>query len=136
MPIDHTGISVLVSKLATVVAWYEAALKPVGYKKSQTLGENGEYVGFSDAPVTMGTGGGRCDWWIGGVPDGGQTYKGNFAFSAKDRATVDAFYAAGIAAGGKDNGAPGLREYSSPSYYGASVVDPAGNSISVVCYDS
>src|SRR5581483_11724574 len=55
------------------------------------------------------------------------------AFTCDDRATVDAFHAAGIAAGGEDNGAPGLRWYHE-NYYGAFVLDPDGNNIEAVCH--
>ena len=59
------------------------------------------------------------------------TGRHHIAFQAKDRATVDAFHKAALAAGGKDNGAPGLRPYH-PAYYGAFVLDPAGNNIEAV----
>ena len=57
------------------------------------------------------------------------------AFAAPDRATVDAFYAAALAAGGKDNGAPGLRPKYHAGYYGAYVLDPDGNNIEAVFHD-
>jgi predicted lactoylglutathione lyase len=56
------------------------------------------------------------------------------AFAAKDRATVDRFYQAALAAGGKDNGAPGLRPEYHPSYYGAFVLDPDGHNVEAVCH--
>ena len=56
----------------------------------------------------------------------------HFAFRAKDRATVDAFYEAALAAGGKDNGAPGLRRDYHPDYYAAFVIDPDGNNVEAV----
>ncbi|MEA2418224.1 MAG: hypothetical protein QOE60_430, partial [Thermoleophilaceae bacterium] len=56
------------------------------------------------------------------------------AFEADDRETVDAFHAAALAAGGTDNGGPGLRELYHPSYYGAFVLDPDGNNIEAVCH--
>ena len=55
-------------------------------------------------------------------------------FSAKDRATVDAFYKAAIAAGGRDNGAPGIRAHYHANYYGAFVLDPDGHNIEAVCH--
>jgi catechol 2,3-dioxygenase-like lactoylglutathione lyase family enzyme len=55
------------------------------------------------------------------------------AFTADDRATVDAFHAAALAAGGTDNGAPGIRWYH-PNYYGAFVLDPDGNNVEAVCH--
>ena len=55
-------------------------------------------------------------------------------FTAPDRAAVDAFHAAGLGAGGTDNGAPGVRDLYHPSYYGAFVLDPDGNNIEAVCH--
>lgn len=63
-----------------------------------------------------------------GTPPTGRCH---IAFQASDRATVDAFHAAGLAAGGRDNGAPGLRDYH-PTYYAAFLLDPAGNNIEAV----
>ena len=56
------------------------------------------------------------------------------AFAADDRETVDAFHAAALAAGGRDNGAPGVREIYHPHYYGAYVLDPDGNNVEAVCH--
>ena len=56
------------------------------------------------------------------------------AFAAPDRATVDAFHEAALAAGGTDNGGPGIREIYHPSYYGAFVLDPDGNNIEACCH--
>ncbi|KAL0057873.1 hypothetical protein AAF712_013267 [Marasmius tenuissimus] len=102
------------SNHAAVVAWYEAALKPAGYKKVVAFGPNGEAVGFSDtmekSPDT-----GHADWWITGRFDGDPS-KRYHAFVAKDRATVDAFHKAALAAGGKDNGAPRARAHYHPNY--------------------
>ena len=56
------------------------------------------------------------------------------AFTASDRATVDAFYAAALAAGGTDNGAPGIRAYYHPNYYGAFVLDADGHNVEAVCH--
>lgn len=56
----------------------------------------------------------------------------HLAFQANDEATVDAFHKAGLAAGGTDNGAPGIREQYHPGYYGAFLIDPAGNNIEAV----
>ena len=71
------------------------------------------------------------------TPDGPEaagklTGRHHIAFQAKDRATVDAFYQAGRAAGGRDNGAPGLRPNYHPGYYAAFLLDPAGNNIEAV----
>ena len=56
------------------------------------------------------------------------------AIAADDRATVDAFHRAALAAGGKDNGAPGLRPQYHPDYYGAFVLDPDGHNVEAVCH--
>ena len=58
----------------------------------------------------------------------------HIAIAAKDRATVDAFYKAALAAGAKDNGAPGIRAHYHPNYYGAFVLDPDGHNIEAVCH--
>ena len=63
--------------------------------------------------------------------DGKLTGRNHIAFQAKDRATVDAFYKAGLAAGGTDNGAPGERPYH-PGYYAAFLLDPDGNNVEAV----
>jgi catechol 2,3-dioxygenase-like lactoylglutathione lyase family enzyme len=75
---------------------------------------------------------GRPQFWIGsGKPIKGQVH---FAFMAKGRAAVDAFLAAALKAGGKDNGAPGLRPHYHANYYGAFVLDPDGHNIEAVCH--
>ena len=76
-------------------------------------------------------------WFIDGPsPYGGPpaTTVCHLAWKAQTRAQVDAFYAAAIAAGGKDNGAPGLRPEYHAHYYGAFVIDPEGNNIEAVCH--
>lgn len=59
----------------------------------------------------------------------------HIAFRAPNRAAVDAFHAAALAAGGKDNGPPGLRPHHHPGYYGAFVLDPDGYNIEAVCHE-
>ncbi|MDX8481820.1 VOC family protein [Mesorhizobium sp. VK24D] len=59
----------------------------------------------------------------------------HIAFTARSRTEVDAFHAAALAAGGKDNGGPGLRPHYHPNYYGAFVFDPDGNNVEAVCHD-
>jgi catechol 2,3-dioxygenase-like lactoylglutathione lyase family enzyme len=118
MPIDHT--SVYVADLERSKAFYSEALKPLGYS---LLFEVGEFLGFGDREM----------------PDFGVTRRdpvgnGHVAFSAADRATVDAFHQAATGAGGTDNGSPGLREHYHPTYYAAYVKDLDGNNIEVVCH--
>jgi len=75
---------------------------------------------------------GKGDFWIG--PRAEVPIGTHVAFAAADRATVDAFYEAAIAAGGRDNGKPGLRPQYQANYYGAFVLDPDGHNIEAVCY--
>ena len=125
--IDHTGISV--SDFAKSKAFYVTALKPLGYQllmdlsAEQTGGYEGAGFGVPHKP----------DFWIGkGTPNEPRIH---VAFRAADRATVDAFYKAAIAAGGRDNGAPGPRPHYHANYYGAFVLDPDGHNIEAVCHD-
>ena len=69
-------------------------------------------------------------------PDWGPTQPHtHLAFAVKSRALVDAFYKAALAAGGRDNGPPGIRAHYHPDYYGAFVLDPDGHNVEVVCHD-
>jgi catechol 2,3-dioxygenase-like lactoylglutathione lyase family enzyme len=87
-------------------------------------------LGVLEIPVVAGDGYFYADdlFVSGGSP---LTGRAHLAFQAKDQATVDAFHAAGLAAGGRDNGAPGPRPYH-PGYYAAFLIDPAGNNIEAV----
>jgi catechol 2,3-dioxygenase-like lactoylglutathione lyase family enzyme len=119
--IDHTGVAV--SNFGKSKAFYAAALAPLGYA---ILMEFEKVAGFGVAP--------KPDFWIGeGAPNVPPIH---VAFRADSRAQVDAFYQAAIAAGGRDNGAPGLREHYHPNYYGAFVLDPDGHNIEAVCHEA
>ena len=75
---------------------------------------------------------GKPEFWIAQrEPVGGSTH---VALHVDHRADVDAFHAAALAAGGRDHGAPGVREHYHPNYYGAFVLDPDGNNIEAVCH--
>ena len=124
MTIDHTGIYVHAPQHPAVVEWYKKALGPLGYYVLRAEGPNNEITGFSDT-------GEHGDWWVVASPEPRSTF--HHAFTAKDRAQVDAFHAAAVAAGGKDNGKPGPRDHFGPNYYAAFVMDPIGNNIEVVC---
>jgi catechol 2,3-dioxygenase-like lactoylglutathione lyase family enzyme len=124
--IDHLGLPV--KDYQTSLAFYTKALAPLGVKPlfevtQEMTGTDDCYTGFG---IT------KPDFWIspGKNPPTGV----HLAFTAKDRATVDAFYKEAIAAGGKDNGAPGLRPIYHEHYYGAFVRDPDGNNIEAVCH--
>jgi catechol 2,3-dioxygenase-like lactoylglutathione lyase family enzyme len=117
--IDHIGISV--SNVARSTAFYRTALSPLGY---DVLMEWEKFVGFGVAP--------KPDFWIGeGKPNVPPVH---VAFRAESRAQVDGFYKAALAAGGRDNGPPGLRPHYHRSYYGAFVLDPDGHNIEAVCH--
>ena len=73
-------------------------------------------------------------FWLQAGTDEPRTHQ-HVAFTARSRAEVDAFHAAALAAGGRDNGAPGLRPHYHPNYYGAFVFDPDGNNVEAVCHD-
>jgi catechol 2,3-dioxygenase-like lactoylglutathione lyase family enzyme len=122
--LDHAGFPV--SDYKRSKAFYEKALAPLGYVLVMEVQQD-----ENDAPAAGGAGG-KPAFWIGG--EGGLNKPIHFAVAAKDRADVDAFYKAAIAAGGKDNGAPGLREHYHPNYYAAFVLDPDGHNIEAVCH--
>ncbi|PZR78603.1 MAG: VOC family protein [Stutzerimonas stutzeri] len=130
--IDHLNIGV--SDAARSKAFYEAALAPLGLKLLHTFSpENAEQGG--EQQKTQGTihGFGRqykpLFWIVGNARVGEATH---FAFKARTRAEVDAFYTAALKAGGTDNGAPGIRRYHE-NYYAAFVHDPDGINIEAVC---
>jgi catechol 2,3-dioxygenase-like lactoylglutathione lyase family enzyme len=124
--LDHIGLAVSDMKLAK--PFYQKALAPLGITllmevtAEQTGADAHAGFGANDKPF----------FWIG---DGKAAATGiHVAFSAETRATVDAFYAAAIGAGARDNGAPGLRPHYHESYYGAFVLDADGNNIEAVCH--
>ena len=125
--IDHVGFPV--SDYARSKAFYEQALAPLGYTLIMEFG--GDHT-ESGSPAAGFGAKGKPDFWIGG--EGGLEKPLHVALLAKDRATVDAFHRAAIAAGGKDNGAPGLRPHYHANYYGAFVLDPDGHNIEAVCH--
>lgn len=126
--LDHVGIPV--SNFERSKEFFMLALKPLGYGliievSSKETGDN-MHAGFGA--------GKRPQFWIGT----GQPIKGrvHFAFTAKSRDAVRAFYDAALKAGGKDNGAPGLRPHYHANYFGAFVFDPDGHNIEAVCRDA
>jgi catechol 2,3-dioxygenase-like lactoylglutathione lyase family enzyme len=124
--IDHINLSV--SDFAAAKAFYSAALKPLGIA---ILMEYPKAVTGSRDVVGLGSNGKPYFW----LADADRTTPGvHIAFAANSRAEVDAFYQASIAAGGKDDGKPGLRPEYHPTYYGAFVLDPDGNNVEAVCH--
>lgn len=122
--LDHIGLQI--SDYARLLAFYEKTLAPLGISVAMTIPE---------AAGVKGAGFGRDgkpDFWIW---EGGPTAPHlHLAFAASSRAEVDAFYAAAIAAGGRDNGPPGIRADYHPNYYAAFVFDPDGHNIEAVCH--
>ena len=117
--IDH--FSITVSSMTQARAFYDILLATVGAKRVMNVDEHASGYGTSWKPV----------FWIGA---GSPALAGHVAFAAPDRAAVDAFYKAAMAAGAKDNGAPGLRPQYHANYYGAFVIDPDGNRLEAVCH--
>jgi len=125
--LDHIGFGV--SDFAAAKAFYTAALSPLGISVQMELAKEASGDGIDAAGFGAA---GKPFFWIAGA---GRTMPGlHVAFAASSRAEVDAFYKAAIAAGGRDNGAPGLREHYHPTYYGAFVLDADGNNIEAVCH--
>jgi catechol 2,3-dioxygenase-like lactoylglutathione lyase family enzyme len=125
--IDHTGIRVV--DVERSKAFYSQALAPLGYSiLHQFPGAAGFGIAEGDGRA-LDPGG---DFWV--ILDEPSVPRNHIAFSAANRAAVDAFYAAAIAAGGKDNGAPGIRTMYHPAYYAAFVYDPDGYNIEAVCH--
>ena len=111
--IDHVHLRT--HDLDAAKRFYRAALTAIG--RADAIHEDDHHFGADEL-------------WIDRAE--GPVSRVHLAFVAKDRATVDAFHAAALAAGGRDNGAPGERSYH-PGYYGAFVLDPDGNNIEAVC---
>jgi catechol 2,3-dioxygenase-like lactoylglutathione lyase family enzyme len=122
--IDHMGFSV--ADYARSKDFYAKALAPLGYRLVREVQQNEN----DNLAAGFGTNG-RADFWIGG--EGGLNRRMNVALAADNRAAVDAFYRAALAAGGRDNGAPGPRPQYHPDYYGAFVLDPDGHNVEAVC---
>ena len=124
--IDHTGV--VVSDLERSKAFYAKALAAIGYEllaefSAEVTGHT-DVAGFGEPT--------KPDFWL----SKGQANRPpiHVAFGVSSCLMFDAFYRAAIAAGGKDNGPPGLRPHYHPNYYGAFVLDPDGHNIKAVCH--
>jgi len=118
---DHVGLNV--RDYAASRAFYERALAPLGYSVLMAFDE-WKAAGFGTEQ--------KPEFWISQREPFGTG--SHVAFACDDRATVDAFHDAALAAGGSDNGAPGLREQYHASYYGAFIIDLDGNNVEAVCH--
>ena len=116
--IDH--IQLVVADLGASRRFYEALFGvlqiPIGGSADTHFWFDELFVSSPDSPEALGK----------------LTGRHHLAFQARDRATVDTFYHAGLAAGGRDNGAPGERANYHPGYYAAFLLDPDGNNIEAV----
>jgi catechol 2,3-dioxygenase-like lactoylglutathione lyase family enzyme len=126
--IDHLSIGV--SDLVRAKRFYDDVLKTIGCACIFTVDLPGEGV-ISHGYGEIGSSHPR--FWIG-LPEKCDTTcnalgGAHVSFQAKSRADIDAFHAAALNAGGKDNGAPGLRPHYHENFYGAFVFDPDGNKI-------
>lgn len=117
--LDHVTIGV--SDTERSKQFYDRALHPLGIARLYAEGER--FAGYGISP--------KAFFWIGGR-NARQT-GAHVAFAAPDRAAVDLFYQEAIAAGGRDNGPPGIRPNYHTDYYGAFVFDPDGHNIEAVC---
>ena len=125
--LDHVSLGT--ANLARARKFYDAALKPLGYK--MVLPVPGYGYGYGAVK-------GDAKFWIG-LPLAKRrkpraSAGTHVAFMAENRKAVDAFYKAAIRAGAKDNGKPGLRPEYHANYYGAFVFDPEGHAIEAVCH--
>jgi catechol 2,3-dioxygenase-like lactoylglutathione lyase family enzyme len=118
--LDHVGIRV--SEFEQSKRFFAQALSPLGYELITEPSVSA--AGFGRR--------GKPDFWIG-QGDRGQPV--HIAFAASERASVDAFHQEALAAGGRNNGGPGLRPEYHRSYYAAFVFDPDGNNIEAVCHE-
>ncbi|RCJ39145.1 glyoxalase [Nostoc minutum NIES-26] len=125
--LDHIGINV--SNFKQSKNFYAVALAPLGYELRQEYDATETVFKYA---AGFGTDG-KADFWI--IDGQVNTPRIHVAFTAESCEKVNAFYAAAIAMGGTDNGAPSLRPHHYyPNYYGALVLDPDGHNIEVVCY--
>jgi len=118
MIFDH--IVLIVSNGEQSKDFYSHALRPLGIT---LIREEDQCIGFGSN--------GKPSLWV--CEEDNPQKPMHIAFIAEDRKSVDAFYDAAIAVGGKDNGKPGIREHYHPHYYGAFVIDPDGHNIEAVC---
>jgi catechol 2,3-dioxygenase-like lactoylglutathione lyase family enzyme len=125
--LDHVGFAVADAERSKTC--YEQALAPLGIGLIMTVAPDkteagGTAYGFGSD--------GKPYFWIGDNEAVGEGT--HVAFAADNRRQVDAFYEAALAAGGRDNGAPGIRAHYHPNYYGAFIFDPDGINIEAVCH--
>ena len=127
--IDHTGVAV--TDMARSKPFYTAALGAIGYRLlveyPAAVTGSVDVAGYGEPP--------KPDFWLNAGPSGKpNTPPIHVAFRVASRQLVRDFHAAALTAGGRDNGAPGVRAHYHASYYGAFVLDPDGHNIEAVCH--
>ncbi|CAH2599283.1 VOC family protein [Rhodovastum atsumiense] len=127
-------LSIAVADYARARAFYDAALAPLGLRVRLELPQA---AGYGPAEIEAWDDPGGA-FWITSSGDPAERIAGargfHIAFTARTRRMVDGFHAAALAAGGRDNGAPGLRAQYHPQYYAAFVIDPDGWRLEAVCH--
>jgi catechol 2,3-dioxygenase-like lactoylglutathione lyase family enzyme len=118
--LDHVGFQC--ADLGKSAAFYDAVLAPLGGRRLMDFG------------VAIGYGTDQADFWIGSLNEGDGFRESHIAFAAADRATVDAFFEAAVAAGAEVLHEPRVHEEYHADYYGAFVRDPDGNNVEAVCH--
>ena len=118
--LDHVTIGVRDLERSRI--FYDAILRPLGIERLYAEGET--FAGYGIRP--------KAFFWIG--QRAALQTSAHVAFAAENREIVDRFHQAALAAGGVDNGAPGLRAHYHPNYYGAFILDPDGHNIEAVCH--
>lgn len=127
--LDHVGFAV--SDIRSSRAFYEAALAPIGISLMMEIAPEQNVDGGGGTALGFGSPESPFFW----IADNERVGEGtHIAFRVESRSLVDAFYEAAIAAGGRDNGGPGLRPRYHPNYYAAFVRDPDGFNIEAVCH--
>ncbi|MGE8689782.1 MAG: VOC family protein [Achromobacter sp.] len=129
--LDH--VSITVPDLGPARPFYDAVMRALGADK---VYDRPDALGYGER---CGPGGNQHSYLsvfaTGAAVDTAAGARRHWCFKAPSRAAVDAFHAAGLAHGGRDEGAPGPREHYHPQYYAAFLLDPAGNRIEAVCHD-
>jgi catechol 2,3-dioxygenase-like lactoylglutathione lyase family enzyme len=124
--LDH--LSITVSDIPAAERFYDAIMAALGVVK---VGRRDDWLGYGERARPEHPDRVYLTIRKGAKPD--EAFGRHWCFKAASRATVAAFWSAGLAAGGSDDGAPGLRHYH-PSYYGAFLHDPDGNRVEAVCH--
>ena len=119
MIMDHVGLTV--GDYEKSKRFYSSALAPLGI---ELVAEFGGWAGFGK--------GGKPEFWFGAGEEIQRPM--HLAFAAENRQQVMAFYAAALAAGGRDNGPPGIRDIYHSNYFGAFVIGPDGHNVEAVCH--